>query len=221
MEVVEGETEAGGGAAPTWAPPVMGGGLGLLPRPSSESCPAGPASVHSAGGQRASEQGRCWSRPACQLGRGSSAVRPPPDAAPARRVITAGPQPRPGLKGHSTAQQPTSLPASLLFGLPWGYAAPSGPRSNEALLLTKQQLLHTQRDGGSGPSLLQLDYFKVPPPPLLPPSDTPIFSPLCPATRRLPPLSPLPLKSFQWLPTALRIQPWLLHSAHKTGKIWL
>lgn len=95
-------------------------------------------------------------------------MRPPPDAAPARRVITAGPQPRPGLKGHSTAQQLTSLPASLLFGLPWGYAAPSGPRSNEALLLTKQQPLHTQRDGGSGPSLLQLDYFKVSPHPRLP-----------------------------------------------------
>lgn len=70
----------------------------LLLQPLALGC---EAAVHwSRGAVNKADAGAAAGPSVCQHSRRRSDVRPLLGAAPARRVITAGPQPRPGLKGH-------------------------------------------------------------------------------------------------------------------------
>lgn len=184
---------AGGALHPPGLPGYGGGGLRRCPGPSSE--PGSPAlSIRRAGGQAAGEQGGCWSGPACRLGRGSSDVQPP-DAALARRVITAGPQPRPGLKGPSTARQPMCLQASLMCSLPWGYASCSDPEATRPS--------RGQSSNHDSPKEMEAQ-GRTPPPASLQRAHIQTSLPCSWMDPSISPFSPSPLKNPQRLPTALR-----------------
>lgn len=198
---------AGGALHPPGLPGYGGGGLRRRPRPSSE--PGSPAlSIRRAGGQAAGEQGGCWSGPACRLGRGSSDVQPP-DAALARRVITAGPQPRPGLKGHSTARQPMCLQASLMCSLPWGYASCSDPEATRPSRGRGSDYNSPKEMGAQGRT--SSSWAVSSPPPPLPPSNVPTFRPLCPAAGWILPFPPFPRHHLRTLSSSL------LRSGHSLG----